>query len=257
MQAPFLHRRSHQKLVLAGLSGLIALAAAPAMAGDPLTLKYSTVSGSTPSGTAPWLTALIEDIATDTVTITLTSSLQDSDEFFPGALQNTSFPAAIAFNIKDPVPTIDGTCANKSGTGCAPTPNIFGGSNAVNLPGDPFTGFDLGLLVGSTDVNRFNGSNVITFTLKGTGLTAASFKTTNTPASGATGTYCSAAQVGGIGTPATGSAVIAAFCDDLPPETAKVPAPLPLLGAGMAFGFSRRLRRRVQASANSAHALIG
>ncbi len=31
-----------------------------------------------------------------------------------------------------------------------------------------------------------------------------------------------------------------------PPETAPVPAPLPVLGAGAAFGWSRRLRRRVR-----------
>jgi hypothetical protein len=30
-----------------------------------------------------------------------------------------------------------------------------------------------------------------------------------------------------------------------PPPAAAVPGPLPLLGAGAAFGFSRRLRRRV------------
>jgi hypothetical protein len=245
--------------VLAGLSGLIALAAAPAMAGDPLTLKYSTVSGSNPAGTAPWLTALIQDTVTDTVTITLTSNLQDPDEFFPGALENTSFPFAIAFNIKDPIPSPittpqTGACV---GTGCQPfSPQLDQQTNNINLPGTAFSGFDLGLLVGGP-ANRFNASNVITFTLTGTGLSAASFKTTNTLASGATGAYCSAAQVGGIGTPATGTAVIAAFCDDLPPESAKVPAPLPLLGAGMAFGFSRRLRRRVHASADSAQASIG
>jgi hypothetical protein len=101
--------------------------------------------------------------------------------------------------------------------------------------------------------SSFRGGNVITFTLTGAGLTAASFNTTN----GTDGKYCSAAEVGGIGPNATGTAVIAALCDGLPPDSAKVPGPLPILGAGMAFGFSRRLRRRVQVSADSSQASIG
>lgn len=34
-------------------------------------------------------------------------------------------------------------------------------------------------------------------------------------------------------------------------QTAKVPGPLPVLGAGMAFGFSRKLRRRIKVGASA------
>jgi hypothetical protein len=255
MRAHFLWKRSYKQLALAGLSSFLALGSAPVMAAS-LTFDYSTVSGDTPEGAAPWLTALIEDTVTPgKVTITLTSSLKDADEFFTGALDNTANPAAVVFNLKDNVPvTIDGSCLNTPGPGCPAGASLFLALNATNLPGPDFQGFDFALLVGqSTGLNTFRGSSVITYTLTGTGLSAASFNTTN----GANGKYCSAAEVGGIGTPATGTAVIAALCDGLPPSSAKVPGPLPILGAGMAFGFSRSLRRRVQTSVDSSQASIG
>lgn len=45
---------------------------------------------------------------------------------------------------------------------------------------------------------------------------------------------------------------ITIMTDDIPPPpTSAVPSPLPFLGAGVAFGFSRRLRQRISAKANS------
>jgi len=47
------------------------------------------------------------------------------------------------------------------------------------------------------------------------------------------------------GTSVTG---ITSLVDQRQPDT-EVPGPLPLLGAGAAFGFSRRIRSRIKASA--------
>ncbi len=47
----------------------------------------------------------------------------------------------------------------------------------------------------------------------------------------------------------SGGTIIINVNDPNPPTTA-VPGPLPVLGAGAAFGYSRRLRRRILAKAN-------
>ena len=46
----------------------------------------------------------------------------------------------------------------------------------------------------------------------------------------------------------SGGKIFITLKDPIPPSSA-VPAPLSVLGAGAAFGFSRRLRRRIQSSA--------
>jgi hypothetical protein len=50
---------------------------------------------------------------------------------------------------------------------------------------------------------------------------------------------------------ATLSDITSTFTQTASPVTNKVPAPLPLLGAGAAFGFSRSLRRRIKTSATA------
>jgi len=50
---------------------------------------------------------------------------------------------------------------------------------------------------------------------------------------------------------ATLSDITSSFTQTASPVTNQVPAPLPLLGAGAAFGFSRRLRRRIKTSATA------
>jgi hypothetical protein len=50
---------------------------------------------------------------------------------------------------------------------------------------------------------------------------------------------------------ATLSDITSTFTQTATPVTNQVPAPLPLLGAGAAFGFSRRLRSRIKTSATA------
>jgi hypothetical protein len=221
------------------------------------TFDYDIFSPTEPSGTGPWLQALIEDddAATDTVTITLTSLLQDSSEFFSGANDDPTAPVGIAFNLKTFI-SLSGSCTVVQGDGCLEggpqlaQPQPFGSVNGISS--DPqFQGFDVALfLAPPTEGVRFNNNDIIRYRLSGTGLSADQFVATNPSG------YCSAAKIGAA--PATVSAlngsstVIAAFCPGSIPSS-QVPAPLPLLGAGAAFGFSRKLRRRIGQATAAAH----
>ena len=80
------------------------------------------------------------------------------------------------------------------------------------------------------------------FTLLAAGLTPELFLSTNTPSSpGSVTGLWSAARVQGTGPDGSGSTTIAD-----PPATSQVPGPLPLLGAGVSLGLSRRLRQRLK-----------
>jgi hypothetical protein len=78
--------------------------------------------------------------------------------------------------------------------------------------------------------------------VKGAGLSASAL---NSERNGNGFTAC--AKVQGIGKGSDGSSVI---CDGDHPT--KVPGPLPLFGAAAAFGYSRRIRTRIQNSRQQA-----
>jgi hypothetical protein len=181
------------------------------------------------------------------VTITLSSLLNNPSEFFSGALDDPSAPVGIAFNLKDNI-SVSGGCDSVVGDGC-----LVGGSqfdqqsNAINgiSTDSQFQAFDVALLLAPPPSNvRFNGNDIIKYTLSGTGLSADQFITTNP------GGYCSAAKIGGIpivpisDNGGTTTTAIAVNCPGEIPSS-KVPAPLPLLGAAAAFGFSRKIRQRI------------
>lgn len=214
-----------------------------------------------PAGTAPWLRATISgpDTLTNaiqTVTIKLESLLQNSNEFFgvPSRSQ-TEIPTDIGFNFQGILPSdLQALCSNTVGDGClvgsVGSPSyLFNIPNGIDLPGNAYTGFDLALILAPPPVDvRFGFGDTITYAFSGTGLTASQFITVNSPKDGSSGQFCSAAMVQATGTNNEGSNVIGAPCPGTPPSS--VPGPLPLLGAGLAFGFSRRLRRRIESSAS-------
>jgi hypothetical protein len=257
MRVPISSRLLHGGgLLLAGGIAAVSIGTGPAHAtgsSSPVTFEYDFCKdGICPSGSDPWLRATIEDTTPQFgipgVTIKLNSLLKSANESFLGSTPSSppSPNLAIAFNFTDPIPqNIGGSC---SGTGCRQGPPQFEApapGNTINFPaGSPFTGFDLALFLNLPPA-AFGGTQEATFTLFAQGLTASKFNTAN--ASG----YCTAAQVDGVsGTGgSTTSTIIANFCGD--PVPSKVPAPLPILGASMAFGFSRQLRRRVRRSGDS------
>jgi hypothetical protein len=168
--------------------GLVVLSAAPAAASAALVINLNTeFSGaSNPSGTAPWLRAEFTDAGTDTVTLTLTSLLQDSDEFV----------GIWAFNF-DPSATAAQLAALGIVQGTGPAAAISRGINFFQAGGDGQYDikFDFDT---SASGDRFELGDVATFTITGSGITAASFNFLSNPAGGKD-PFLTAAHVQGIG----------------------------------------------------------
>lgn len=112
--------------------------------------------------------------------------------------------------ITDPVATFDTVAVNVNGSGGVTASNPKVTSTISGVIGSPFT------------TSAISAPDLKTF-VSGTKTTAVSQNFT-----------------------ASGGRRLSAFTTEF---TQKVPAPLPLLGAGAAFGFSRRLRSRIKTSA--------
>lgn len=260
-------------------------AAAAAVVGFPLaasaqvTIKFPTVvpaNNTVPDGPAPWLTAIINDIATDVVSITLTpnfpaSTTIDNQDFISQVSFKLNYfvsPNSIlpAFSALTSPP--DSTNANQFVAGsylstppagdCTKSGTFFCGFGQDGINNTQFnpttssaeglefiTGpaglFDFSLILPpnpGSPANTLGAGDSATFYVKGGGLTASAFNVERN-AEG----YTACAKVQGIGAGSEGSSVI---CDGV--HIPKVPGPLPVLGAAAAFGYSRRIRARIQGS---------
>ena len=205
--------------------------AAPVDNGDgSYTLDFDINSGPVPpAGTPWWLRSVISRKAGGNgVTIDLTGNLQDPREFI----------RSVGFNLTNAIQNLSWSCSSSfitcSATSVEQAYNQFPQNDFANR----ILGLDLAINLPISNRNdRFQGTDTARFTINGTGLTPENFLTTNNPRSPVTGIY-SAARVQGIQA-GSGSTTIT------DPITASVPGPLPLLGAGVALGFSRRLRQRL------------
>jgi len=187
-----------------------------------------------PAGTPEWLTALIKPISGG-VSIDLLSNLQSPTEFI----------TAVGFNLTQSIKPFTWTCDPSSQINCQSGKieviEDFNNAPKINLQNEA-KGFDLAIYLpdGKND-NRLTGSEMARFNILAAGLTPELFLSTNTPSSpGSVTGLWAAAKVQGTGPNGDGSTTIAD-----PPGTNDVPGPLPLLGAGVALGFSRRLRQRL------------
>ena len=135
----------------------------------------TTFNGVSPTSTAPYLTASFNGTG-GTVTLTLTASLNVASEFIDEVAFNVnpSFtPSALTIvqnPIANPIPTlISNTTQNAQ--------NLGGGGSAGS-------GFDIDIKWGTagppTNPSRFKGTDVVSFTITGTGLTENDFNFTNT-----------------------------------------------------------------------------
>jgi hypothetical protein len=200
---------------------------------------FNTNSGPVaPSGSGPWLSAVISPLGTidesnpvySGVTITLAGNLSDPNEFI----------SSVGFNLTQSyvIDKYDVSDCFSASIACADS-NVL--SNPANQPpefqfANGIQGVDIKIdLPGSASSDRFQLGDTATFTLFAAGLSPASFLDTNKPSGPISGIY-SAARVQGIQAGA-GSTTIT--------DPSSVPGPLPLLGAAVALGFSRRLRRRL------------
>lgn len=220
--------------LLGGLSSAQAQPIALPGGGYSFALNLNIGDNPAPAGTPSWLTALIKPISGG-VSIDLLSNLQSPSEFI----------TAVGFNLTQSIKPFSWSCDPFSQINCQSAKvdivEDFNNAPKINFQNEA-KGFDLALYLpdGQTD-NRLTGSEMARFTILSEGLTPETFLSTNTPSSpgSVTGLWAAAKVQGTDG--GSGSTTIAD-----PPGTSQVPGPLPLLGAGVSLGLSRRLRQRLR-----------
>jgi hypothetical protein len=167
----------------------ISLVPATADAGSfTISLDY-VFSGSTPNSLSPYLTATFADgtdcnpdCGANTVQLTLTGSLENANEFVTEWDFNSSVLPLTITQTSGPVPT-----------------SIKTESNAFKADGDGL--YDIEILFGSANANRFNNSDVAVFTIVGpTGgsINIATFNQLSSGSTGSGGPFRSAAHIQGI-----------------------------------------------------------
>jgi hypothetical protein len=173
---------THRLLLAAAVS--LAIGFSNAARADSLKLSLDTsLNGSTPSGSAPWLSADFESTAAGTVTLTMTNNMP-SAEFTPLWLFNVVSgvnPANLSFaNVSGPVPT---SATGGSTTGDS---SIKAGTFTVDFAWTT-----------SNNSNRFAGGSTVVETITDAAdkITAASFNALST---GSQGGFRSAAKIQGI-----------------------------------------------------------
>jgi hypothetical protein len=157
------------------LPGLLALATlSPASAKADLTFNLNQVfNGVAPTSTPPWLKAEFKDVSVGTVDLVLTANLNVASEFID----------EVTFNIDPTVVPSSITLAQTPAVNPLITAITNTTQNAQNLTGGGALGkgFDFKLdWTSAAGVGRFDGTDVVTVQLTGTGLTASMFNFINT-----------------------------------------------------------------------------
>lgn len=173
-----------------------------------------------------WMEAVIRNNGAGSVELTLNANLDDA---------SGAFISSVAFNLLGTIDELNVTC--NSGAACA-TPASNLNYDSINMSNN-VRGLDLELLFPRSNnprTDRLDGTDSVSFTITGDGLTFNSFNAVNDTKQGGLDEIYTAARLQGYD---DGSSTL------LDGPTEPVPGPLPLLGGVAAFQASRRLRRRL------------
>lgn len=217
--------------------GLLAIAAVGSANASVITFNLDTVvTGDTPNGPSPWLTATFTDSGADEVTLKLMANYTGGDFLKGQDGPNTTL--GWGFNLADTAPSLVFSDFDCTGGNCA-----NGINTTANGAGDSSIGyFDVtfGWLNKSGDEAHFGAGDSATYTITAAGLDAIDFLATN----GSPYDYYSGAHVQGTSGPA-GSGKIAATT---PSISVPEPAGWALFALGLtgviAVGFGRSRNSR-------------
>jgi len=175
--------RIHLKEVLIFVAALFLLFQPVSLRADTLTFNPRFLfSGTSPTGSPPWLTATFSSDAPGTVTLTMSSSFKDTGEFV------TEWD----FNLNPALDPASLSIIYNSG----PTASVSKGTNAFFADGDGY--FDIEFLF-PTDPqgSRFSDSKTSVYTIIGDSITASSFNYLSY-INGGEGVYHTGAYIQGI-----------------------------------------------------------
>jgi hypothetical protein len=160
--------------------------------------NYEFSTGTTPTGPAPWIRAVFQDVTPGTVTLTLTTPDLSGSEFVSGWY----------FNL-NPNLNVSSSYLNFSGAsgGTFTPPTIQQQEDGYKADGDGKYDILLSFNTSGGASAQFTSGDTLTYTITGVGvdagLTAADFLCLSTPAGGH-GPFDSAAHVQGIGNGGSG-----------------------------------------------------
>ena len=202
--------------------GLFSLQASAATVSFGLNVEFS--GGSSPSGPTDWMTLTFEDVAADTVRLTIDN----------GGLTSPEFVSDVYFNVDNGIDATSLTFDYVSGEAYWKLHDDNPSESTAQLKADGDGFFDVRFEFKTSNNQRFEAGATSVYDISGTGLDALDFLFLSEPGGG-NGSYYAAAHVQGIG-PSDGSGWIGA--------PVPVPAAVWLFGSGLLglVGIARRKR---------------